>query len=67
MEFTLHRNHSEHWTMDTPHLHDRCELLLSLTDGGSFFLMDSLHPLRRGTLILMGDQTLHRSVAVQGA
>ena len=47
MEFTLHRNHSEHWTMDTPHLHDRCELLLSLTDGGSFFLMDSLHPLRQ--------------------
>lgn len=67
MDFTLHRNHSAYWTMDTPHLHDGCELLLSLTDGGSFFLMDSLHPLRRGTLLLMGDRILHRSVATQGA
>lgn len=66
MEYTLRRNHSENWSMPKPHLHDGCELLLSLTDGGSFFLMDNLHPLRRGTLILLEDRVLHRSVAVQG-
>ena len=66
MYFTLRRNHTEHWTMDTPHLHDGCELLLSLTDGGSFFLMDNRHPIRRGTLLLMREGTLHRSVAMQG-
>lgn len=66
MQFTLRRNHSEHWTMDTPHLHAGYELLLSLTDGGSFFLLDNLHPLRRGTLILLREGTLHRSVAVHG-
>lgn len=67
MEYTIRRNRNDQWTMSEPHQHDCLEILLSLTEGGSFFLMDNRHPLRRGTLIVLQDQVLHRSVSVVGA
>lgn len=67
MEFTLRRNHDDRWSMQQSHLHDQLELLLSLSDGGSFFVKDNRHALHRGTLILMQDQVLHHSVAQTGA
>lgn len=67
MEFTIRHNHDDHWNMPQSHLHDRLELLLSLSDGGSFFVQDNRHPLHRGTLILMQDQVLHHSIATDGA
>ena len=67
MEFTIRRNRDDGWNMPHSHLHDRLELLLSLSEGGSFFVQDNRHALRRGTLILMQDQVLHHSIATEGA
>lgn len=63
MEFTLKHNQDTRWTMPAPHFHDRTEILLSLSDGGSFFLMNNMHPLKKGTLLIIRDQILHRSIA----
>ena len=67
MEYTIRRNRNDQWTMPEPHQHDCLEILLSLTEGGSFFLMDNRYPLRRGALIVLQNQVLHRSVSVVGA
>lgn len=49
------------------HQHDFLEILLSLTDGGSFFLVDNLHAIHRGTLVLIEEHILHRSVSTGDA
>lgn len=67
MEFTLHHNCDDRWDMRSPHFHDKLEVLLSLSEGGSFFLMDNIHPLHRGTLLLMCGQVLHRSTAMDSS
>ena len=40
-----------------------CELLLPLTSPGNIFVNDQVYPLRRGTLYLIGENTLHRTIA----
>lgn len=67
MKFTLQHNYDNNWSMKSPHFHDKLEILLSMSDGGSFFLMNNIHPLKRGTLIIMRDQVLHRSTSMEGS
>lgn len=66
MEYSIRRNRDDQWAMPQPHQHDCLEVLLSLTEGGSFFLMDNRYSLQKGTLIVLQDHVLHRSVAVDG-
>ena len=49
--------------MSRLHFHDYCELLLPLTSPGNIFVNDQVYPLRRGTLYLIGENTLHRTIA----
>ena len=49
--------------MDRPHFHEDMEALLCLCDCGDFFIGNELYPLRRGTLFLISEATLHRSIA----
>ena len=39
------------------------QLLLPLTSPGNIFVNDQVYPLRRGTLYLIGENTLHRTIA----
>ena len=49
--------------MSRLHFHDYCELLLPLTSPGNIFVNDQVYPLNRGTLYLIGENTLHRTIA----
>ena len=63
VEFHLQLNHNETWSMSRLHFHDHFELLLPLTSPGNIFVNDQVYPLRRGTLYLIGENTLHRTIA----
>jgi AraC-like DNA-binding protein len=45
------------------HFHEDVEILLSLSSSGDFFIENELYPLQRGTLFLLREATLHKSVA----
>ncbi|MCI8422521.1 MAG: AraC family transcriptional regulator [Lawsonibacter sp.] len=62
-DFHLQLNHNDSWNMSRLHFHDHFELLLPLTSPGDIFVNDQVYPLRRGTLYLIGANTLHRTIA----
>ena len=61
VEFHLQLNHNDTWNMSRLHFHDHFEL--PLTSPGNIFVNDQVYPLRRGTLYLIGENTLHRTMA----
>lgn len=63
VEFYLQLNQNETWSMSRLHFHDHFELLLPLTSPGNIFVNDQVYPLERGTLYLIGENTLHRTMA----
>ena len=63
VEFHLQLNHNDTWNMSRLHFHDFYELLLPLTSPGNIFVNDQVYPLQRGTLYLIGENTLHRTMA----
>ena len=63
VEFYLQLNQNETWSMSRLHFHDHFELLLPLTSPGNIFVNDQVYPLERGTLYLIGESTLHRTMA----
>ena len=63
VDFHLQLNHNETWSMSRLHFHDYYELFLPLTSPGNIFVSDQVYPLRRGTLYLIGENTLHRTIA----
>ena len=63
VEFHLQLNHNVTWNMSRLHFHDHYELLLPLTSPGNIFVNDQVYPLQRGTLYLIGENTLHRTMA----
>ena len=63
IEFHLQLNQNETWNMSRLHFHNYYELLLPLTSPGNIFVNDQVYPLRRGTLYLIGENTLHRTIA----
>ena len=63
VDFHLQLNRNTTWNMSRLHFHDHCELLLPLTSPGNIFVNDQVYPLERGTLYLIGANTLHRTIA----
>ena len=63
VEFHLQLNHNETWNMSRLHFHDHYEIMLPLTSPGNIFVNDQVYPLQRGTLYLIGENTLHRTMA----
>jgi len=63
VEFYLQLNQNETWSMSRLHFHDHFEILLPLTSPGNIFVNDQVYPLERGTLYLIGESTLHRTMA----
>ena len=63
VEFHLALNQNDTWNMSRLHFHDHYEFLLPLTSPGNIFVNDQVYPLERGTLYLIGENTLHRTMA----
>lgn len=53
VEFTLDRNQQTFQKLSNPHAHDSLEIMLCLSDGGTFCIEDRLFPLCRGTLAVI--------------
>lgn len=67
MKYRIMLNRDESWNMPQAHQHDCLELLLCLKDGGSFFLRDTVYPLQRGALLILRENTLHRSIGTEAS
>ena len=63
VEFHLALNQNDTWNMSRLHFHDHYEFLLPLTSPGNIFVNDQVYPLERGTLYMIGENTLHRTMA----
>ncbi len=61
--YMLEYNQHYQWEMPKFHFHEDYEILLSLTDAGSFWVDDKLFLLKRGSLVLLQPNLLHRSIA----
>ena len=64
-DFHLQLNYNENWNMSRLHFHDHFEILLPLTSAGNIFVNDQVYPLQHGTLYLIGENTLHRTMATE--
>lgn len=62
-DYKLNFNQDNEWYMKSHHFHESFEILLSLTDAGSCFAESNLYPLKRGTLLLLKETVLHRTIA----
>lgn len=62
-EFHVQLSQNDTWSMSRLHFHDFFELLLPLTSSGNIFVNDQVYPLQRGMLYLIGENTLHRTIA----
>ena len=63
VEFHIQLSQNDTWSMSRLHFHDFFELLLPLTSSGNIFVNDQIYPLQRGMLYLIGENTLHRTIA----
>jgi AraC-like DNA-binding protein len=61
-DFSISLNQDETWHMDKLHFHESIELLLSLSDGGDFFIGQDMYPIQKNTLFMMDSAVLHRTV-----
>lgn len=66
-DYQISLNRNSEWHMQRHHFHEGYEILLSLSDGGNFFVEHTLYPLKRGTLLLLEDTVLHHSVTNSSA
>ena len=63
--YAAHRYRSKNPKLKQYHFHDQYEILLALGGGEEMFVADRSYPLRRGSLILLPPDVLHRSVAAE--
>ena len=61
-DFSISLNQNETWRMDKLHFHESIELLLSLSDGGDFFIGQDMYPIQKNMLFLLDSAVLHRTV-----
>ncbi|SKC70409.1 AraC family transcriptional regulator [Maledivibacter halophilus] len=62
-QYEINFNRDSKWHMHSDHFHEGYEVLLSLSNAGSFFVENNLYPLRRGTLLVIKNTALHHSIA----
>lgn len=61
--YSIRLNKDNEWSMEKHHFHDEVEILFSLSDAGSFFADGNLYPLNRGSLIILPNTMLHKTIA----
>lgn len=51
----------EGWRENRFHFHDQIDLVLTMSDGGTFFINNKAYPITRGSLYVLSPDDLHRS------
>jgi len=62
IDYEIKLNQDNDWNMKKHHFHENYEILLSLTNSGSIFLENNVYNIKRGTLILIKNTSLHRTM-----
>ena len=57
----------EGWQGNTFHFHDQLEILLIMSEGGSFYIRNHTYPMTRGSLFVLTPDDLHRSIPQPGS
>lgn len=63
LDYSLHFNLDTEWLMQKHHFHENYEILFSLSNAGKCFAGSSTYPIERGTLLIIKDTVLHRTIA----
>lgn len=59
----VQHNKDSRWKMDAYHFHDFLEIILTVSNGGFFFVGDSIYPITKNNLFIFNTMDLHRSSA----
>jgi len=57
----VQHNKDTQWKMDAYHFHDFLEIILTVSNGGFFFVGDSIYPIAKNNLFIFNTMDLHRS------
>lgn len=63
LNFQAHKDCCNYEEICEPHFHDEYEILLCLSDGGTFLINSHTYPLCRGMLFILGRGVLHQCIA----
>ena len=64
--FYLKLSQDDSWNMDRPHFHESVEFLLPLSHGGQMFVENQVYDLTPGTMFVLPDATLHKTLGGSG-
>lgn len=62
INYEIERNAHTFQQVNEPHFHSGYEVLICLSDGGKFQILDNVYPLRRGMMFVMPVSILHRCI-----
>jgi len=62
LNYMVKLSEDENWVMPKHHYHQGIEVLLCVTNSGKIFIEDKVYPLNRGTLLVINETTLHRTI-----
>ena len=57
----------EGWRENKFHFHDQMDIVLTMSDGGNFYIRNKIYPITRGSLFVLNSDDLHRSCPQTGA
>lgn len=60
--FYLKRSKDDSWNMDRPHFHESVEFLIPISQGGQMFVENQVYHLCPGTMFILPDATLHKTL-----
>ncbi|MBQ2739421.1 MAG: helix-turn-helix transcriptional regulator [Oscillibacter sp.] len=64
--FYLKLSQDDSWYMDRPHFHESVEFLLPVSHGGQMFVENQVYDLAPGTMFVLPDATLHKTLSSDG-
>ena len=60
--FYLKKSKDDSWYMDRPHFHESVEFLIPVSQGGQMFVENQVYHLCPGTMFILPDATLHKTL-----
>ena len=64
--FYLKMSKDDSWYMDRPHFHESVEFLIPVSQGGQMFVENQVYHLCPGTMFILPDATLHKTLGSEG-
>ena len=62
LNYTIQLNLDTEWVMGKHHFHEYYEIIFFLSNAGKCFAGKNMYPIERGSLLIMSDTVLHRTI-----